>query len=82
MQSNQTSSQQGGFFAARPLPIPIPEPLPCKPARTTGCNYFAPLRPLKPLLLQKLAMPSPTHKPTIVLPGFAQSFPADKNNTI
>ncbi|MET3503072.1 hypothetical protein ABIC45_004709 [Mucilaginibacter rubeus] len=74
MQSNQTSSQQGGFFAARAFT--------CKPARTTGCNYFALLRSLQPLLLQKLAMPFRTRNPRIVLPGFAQSFPADKNNTI
>jgi hypothetical protein len=40
------------------------------------------LHPLKPPLLQKLAMPFLTLKPTIVLPGFAQSFPADKTTPL
>jgi hypothetical protein len=77
MQSNQTSSQQGGFFAAHPTPIPIAEAFALQTSQNHGCNYFALLRTLKPLLLQKLAMPSPTHKPCTVLSGFAQSFPAD-----
>jgi hypothetical protein len=65
MQSNQTSSQQGGFFAAHPVPMPIAEPLPCKPARTTGCNYFAPLRPLKPSFCKNLLCPFlPTNPPS------------------
>jgi len=71
------SSRQGGFFAARPSPACLSLPLPCKASRTTGCNYFAPLRPLVPWLLQKLAMPLQPHKATIVLPAFARSLPAD-----
>jgi hypothetical protein len=53
------------------------KPSPCKTIRTTGCNYFARLRSLIPKLLQKLAMPLPTHKATIVLPAFARNLPAD-----
>jgi hypothetical protein len=40
------SSRQGGFFAARARPLAFPWPSPCKAGRTTGCNYFALLRPL------------------------------------
>jgi hypothetical protein len=42
-----------------------------------GCNYFAPLRPQFPPLLQKLAMPFPSLRATIVLPVFTRSLPAD-----
>jgi hypothetical protein len=63
------SSQQIGFFAHKPLS--------CKTNKTTGCNYFAPLRSHIPTLLQKLAMPFPALKATIVLSVFARSLPAD-----
>jgi len=53
-------------------------PLPCKPGRTTGCNYFSLLRTHSPELLQKLAMPFPALKATIVLPAFTRSLPADE----
>ncbi|MDB5149810.1 MAG: hypothetical protein JWQ57_3830 [Mucilaginibacter sp.] len=65
------SSQQIGFFAHKPLP--------CKTDRTTGCNYFAPLRTRSPELLQKLAMPFPALRATIVLSVFARSLSADGN---
>jgi hypothetical protein len=54
------SSQQKGFFAAQAPP--------CKPGRTTGCNYFALLRALLPRLLQKLAMPLQPHCPPSFCP--------------
>jgi hypothetical protein len=56
--------------------------LPCKPGRTTGCNYFALLRTHPPELLQKLAMPFPALKATIVLPAFTRSLPADETSFI
>ncbi|MFS2190463.1 hypothetical protein ACCC92_27575, partial [Mucilaginibacter sp. Mucisp84] len=62
-------SQQIGFFARKALP--------CKPGRTTGCNYFALTSPAP--LLQKLAMPFPALLATIVLPAFARSLPADRS---
>ncbi len=41
--STQKGLQQKGFFA-HTLPKSAAWPLPCKTNRTTGCNYFAPIR--------------------------------------
>jgi hypothetical protein len=65
------SSQQIGFFAHRPLP--------CKPGRTTAAIILPRFAPAFPAFLQKLAMPFPALKATIVLPAFTRSLPADGN---
>ncbi|WP_377021477.1 hypothetical protein [Mucilaginibacter angelicae] len=52
-------------------------PLPCKPGRTTGCNYFALLRSHFPNASAKTCYAPAAAQATIVLPAFARSFPAD-----
>jgi hypothetical protein len=61
--------QQIGFFAAQAF------------ALQTGQNHGLQLfcSAALPMLLQKLAMPIPAHKATIVLPAFTRSLPADGN---
>ena len=63
------SSQQIGFFARMPLP--------CKSGRTTAAIILPCCARTFPTLLQKLAMPLPALKASIVLPAFTRSLPAD-----
>jgi hypothetical protein len=67
------SSQQGGFFALNALP--------CKAGTTTGCNYFALLRPLIARASAKTCYAIPSRKATIVLPAFVRSLPADERSS-
>jgi hypothetical protein len=50
--------------------------LPCKPYRTTGCNYFA-LSLSSPLASAKTCYAPAAAQAIIVLPAFARSLPAD-----
>ncbi|RAV54035.1 hypothetical protein DIU36_22130 [Mucilaginibacter rubeus] len=71
------SSQQIGFFTAPASAHAFVWPLPCKPGITTGCNYFAPLRPRLANTSAKTCYAPATAQATIVLPAFARSLPAD-----
>jgi hypothetical protein len=69
---SKKSSQQIGFFAAQAFAL--------QRGQNHGLQLFCPAAlALSPSLLQKLAMPLPTLKATIVLPAFTRSLPADGN---
>jgi len=65
--SNQKGLQQRGFFALCLLHVPIARPLPCKTSRTTGCNYFTPVR-TRPRFCKNLLCPCGRTFPTLFCP--------------
>jgi hypothetical protein len=84
------SSQQKGFFAAqgKPHPKSLSKREGLKKVSPFGGDLEGASRAAIilprcarafPMLLQKLAMPFPVHKATIVLPAFIRSLPADEN---
>ncbi len=50
-----------------PYPKSTARPLPCKTNRTTGCNYFAPIRPI-PSFCKNLLCPCSRTFPTLFCP--------------